>query len=105
MPRVYLCLAILPILLFTAGQMLIHAQSYDDHELRQLLLPNGCPAPCFMGIRPGVTTVEETLKLLEESGWVDQIENQTLSISWSWNGKQPRFIDVYNDRASIFLVC
>jgi hypothetical protein len=61
----FLRLSLPLILLFTAALAVIRAQPYDDHELRELLLPAGCPAPCFMGIRPGVTTVEEAVKILE----------------------------------------
>ncbi len=53
MPRFYLRLILIPIALFTLVLIVIHAQPYDDHELRELLLPEGCPAPCFMGIRSG----------------------------------------------------
>jgi hypothetical protein len=37
MSRFYLRLTLLPIVLFTAVLLVIHAQPYDDHELRQLL--------------------------------------------------------------------
>lgn len=51
-------LAALPILL-------IRAQPYDDSELRAFLLPPaGCPVPCFLGIRPGVTTSDDAAAML-----------------------------------------
>ena len=100
--RFYLCLVIVPFLIFTAA-LLIRAQPYDDHELRQLLLPEGCPAPCFMDIRPGVTTVKEAILILEASGWVKDIhltkatsvtDGETfISVRWIWNEKQSRLID------------
>ena len=62
MSRFSLRFALLPLAFFTAVLLLIHAQPYDDHDLRQLLMPEGCPAPCFMGIRPGVTMVAEIIK-------------------------------------------
>jgi hypothetical protein len=65
-------LATLLIVLFTAVLLLIHAQ-YDDHELRQLLLPDGCPAPCFMGIRPGVTTADDAIQILKANLWVKKV--------------------------------
>ena len=98
MTHLYLRLTFIPILLFTAMLILIHAQPYDDHELRQLLLPEGCPAPCFMGIRPGVTTVEEAIRILDGSGWVETNEPNPSNddfgdqISFEWNGKQPDLI-------------
>ena len=54
--------------LFLLPVLLIRAQPYDDSELRAFLTPpEGCPAPCFMGIRPGVTTVEEVTAILGQS--------------------------------------
>jgi len=51
-------LALPLIVLFTIPLLLIRAQPYDDANLRAFLTPpDGCPAPCFMGIQPGVTTV------------------------------------------------
>lgn len=72
MLRFYLML--IPTILFTAILLIIHAQPYDDHELRQLLLPEGCPAPCFMGIRPGVTSMKEAVRLLRSNDWVRDLQ-------------------------------
>jgi hypothetical protein len=93
MLRFYLRFAVIP-LFFTGILALIHAQPYDNSGLREFLLPEGCPAPCFMGIRPGVTSATEAIRTLEISGWVSQLETTATSVSWSWNGKQPAFIDV-----------
>jgi hypothetical protein len=96
MPHFYLRLTLIPIALFTLVLIVIHAQPYDDHELRELLLPEGCPAPCFMGIRPEVTTVDEAMKILESSGWVENIENGSIygveNISWHWSNQKPKGI-------------
>ncbi len=94
MLRFYFRLTLIPLAFFTVALLLMRVQVYDDHELRELLLPMGCPAPCFMRIRPGETTVDEAVSLLETSGWVDQITDNGIVISWTWNGRQPRFIDV-----------
>lgn len=65
-------------LLFTVCIALIRAQPYDDSELRAFLTPpEGCPAPCFMGIRPGVTTMEEAIAVLEQSDADAPINRQT----------------------------
>jgi hypothetical protein len=54
--------------------LLIRAQPYDDSELRAFLTPpEGCPAPCFMGIRPGVTTFDEAVTILEQHEWVNRV--------------------------------
>ncbi len=91
----YLRLLMLPLLIFTAALLLIHAQPYDDRDLRELLLPEGCPAPCFMGIRPGVTTVDDAVMLLEANEWVTHEFTYDLGsvYSWSWSGRQPAIID------------
>ncbi len=97
MPRIYLRLTLIPLALFTAALLLIRAQPYDDHELRELLLPEGCPAPCFMGIRPGITTVDDAIKILEASGWVSEIDNKKFEnnsgfILWNWRYEKPSWI-------------
>ena len=84
--RFYLRLSLLPLTLFSAVLLLIHAQPYDDHDLRQLLLPEGCPAPCFMGIRPGVTTEDEALKILRSSGWVRDLTQYCMYADCGANG-------------------
>jgi hypothetical protein len=97
MSRFYLRISLIPIALFTLVLILIHAQPYDDHELRELLLPEGCPAPCFMGIRPGVTTVDEAIKILEVNKWIGKINNETSDndigfIYWNWSDQAPNWI-------------
>lgn len=76
---------------------LIHGQPYDDHELRSLLIPSGCPLPCFMDIRPGVTTVDEAADLLRRNPWVDASSVNVFErfnvvrLEWRWSGLQPSF--------------
>jgi hypothetical protein len=56
-----------------------------------------CDSPCLMGIRPGVTTMQEAMALLEAHEWVGEIalpaENAFSWVQWSWSGAQPRVID------------
>lgn len=98
MPRFYLRLILIPTSLFTSILLVIRAQPYDDHELRDLLLPEGCPAPCFMGIRPGVTTFDEAMIMVHASGWVESDPlaiidgGKATTIRLNWNGKQPDVI-------------
>ena len=81
---------------------LICAQSYDDSELRAFLTPpEGCPAPCFMGIRPGVTTAEEAIAILNNSDWIrgnPQLNTQ-LSTHWPWSNQRSPWIDAQVDGA------
>ncbi|MCL4249915.1 MAG: hypothetical protein KJ065_17340 [Anaerolineae bacterium] len=53
------------IAIFTAVMIGLHARPYDDGGLRDLLLPPGCDAPCFLGIRPGVTGLDDALAILD----------------------------------------
>jgi hypothetical protein len=83
---------------FAACISLIRAQPYDNSQLRAILTPpDGCPMPCFLGIRPGVTTCTQAVAILETHAWVGEVraddcpEEGTASgrISWSWNGQRP----------------
>lgn len=76
MRRFYLRLMLFSVVVFSATLLVIRAQPYDDHELRELLFPEGCPAPCFMGIRPGVTA-DEVVKLLEANKWIAKIDRKS----------------------------
>ena len=94
MLRFYLWLTLLPLTLIAAVLLLIHAQPYDDHDLRQLLLPDGCPAPCFMGIRPGITTADEVVTILQANQWVADVNKRGINnkygfITWTWNDRRP----------------
>jgi len=74
--------------------LLIHIQPNEDSELRHILLPEGCPAPCFMGIRPGVTTGEEAIKLLQKSGWAGHFEYVLYGseLKLKWNRSSPSWL-------------
>lgn len=95
MSRFYLRLMLIPFVIFTAALLLIRVKPYDDHGLRQMMLADGCPAPCFMGIRPGVTTRDEAIVLLKASQWLEiepsklNGEDITFPLMLKWNGNQP----------------
>ena len=93
MSRFYLRLIALPFLVFSAVLLLILAQPSDDRDLRQLLAPDGCSASCFMGIQPGFTTTDEAMRILNSSGWVETMTVGNVVVTWTWNGKQPQWID------------
>src|SRR5262245_56526138 len=81
--------------------VLIRAQLYDDPMLRKFLTPpEGCPMPCFMDIRPGVTQMSDAIDLLQKQAWVGEIDphyiaagttNQHLLgwVAWDWNDDAP----------------
>jgi hypothetical protein len=84
--------------LFLLPLLLIRAQPYDDGDLREFLTPPpDCPAPCFMGIRPGVTGAEEAITILENHAWVQTLKNEIRerngSILVEWSPAAPPVID------------
>ena len=90
-------------LLFGAAIGSIRAQP-DDAAYRQavrdfLLPPLDCPSPCWQGIRPGITTLNEALELLDSRGWTGTINfhrgmaMDTGLLLMEWSGQQPAFID------------
>jgi hypothetical protein len=90
-------------LLFAACIGLIRAQPYDDSHLRAFLTPpDGCPMPCFMGIRPGVTTMGEARDILEAHEWVEDVTMRfdatglPSEILWTWSDTAPEFADERN---------
>ena len=89
--------ALLLTVIFLLPVLLIRAQPYDDGGLRAFLTPpEDCPAPCFMGIRPGVTTAEEAIAILEEQPWVLWDTESQLSIGpliWNWSVQAPSWFD------------
>lgn len=104
MTRVYLRFALLPLLFIMAVMLAVRAQPYDDHNLRPLLTPDGCPAPCFMGIRPGVTTVSEMQRILRASGWMSEIRMAPYArwIGVIWNERAPAWFS--NDNGGVGLL-
>ena len=87
---------ILLTLLFTILVALTRAYSADS-PLRPLIAPpDGCPAPCFLGIRPGETTLDEAVAILDSSPWVEESRRQTSYVDviyWRWNGVPYDVID------------
>ncbi len=96
MLRFYLILTLIPTVLFTAVLLVIHTFPSDAHQLHQLLLPEGCLSPCLMGIRPGITTMDEAAAILQANPWVGQIEKESNNfgdtIKWKWNDQIPERI-------------
>ncbi len=57
-----------------------------------------CLQPCFLGIRPGVTTVDEAMSILQSHEWVQSVQlraagNGYGQIRWGWSGLQTALID------------
>jgi hypothetical protein len=104
MTRLALKLALIPLCLLTAALLFIRVQPYDDAELRAFLTPpDGCMTPCFLGIQPGITTVEKAIELLEAHEWVQEVRKpispfgEVNALEWTWSGRQPRWINPLSD--------
>lgn len=95
----YLKLSLSLVMLLVALMVIIQAQAYDNREARTLLMPEDCPMPCFINIRAGITTADEAVEILKQSGWVDEVRvranagTRRMRLEWNWNGRQPAFFD------------
>jgi hypothetical protein len=91
-------------LLFTVCIGLIRAQPYDDSQLRAFLTPpEGCPMPCFMGIRPGVTSFDDAKAIIERHAWTgnEVVVHRLDTLLWNWSGLQPQWIEGQYRRGSL----
>jgi hypothetical protein len=72
---------------------------YDEGQIHAFIsAPENCGGECLFGIRPGTTTLGETLDFLYAHPWVESVQltapgNGYGQIRWEWNGKQPTAID------------
>ena len=85
---------------FLLPVLLIHAQPDDSGTIKAFLaLPEGCPAPCFMGIRPGETTLSELGTILNHQAWIvpgSAYNPEFLGGSlytWRWTETAPSWIE------------
>ncbi len=65
--------------------VLMRAVLYDDGGLPDLLFPSECEMPCFLGIRPGVTTRDEAIAILESHEWIGEVTVNEREIFARWN--------------------
>lgn len=84
--------------LFAIGVGLVRMQPQPaDAMLRRVLLAE-CLAPCWEGIRPGVTSMDEVIPLLRTHPWVTQIRSDLYAdygegwLRWQWSADRPAFI-------------
>jgi hypothetical protein len=94
MPGNWLRLAALLTVTFSAAIGLVRARPYNDPAMHTFLIPpHDCDSPCFLGVQPGVTTMDEAVVLLEASGWIAEVEAGGRFHDLLWSGDQPDFID------------
>ena len=93
--RFSLRLALFPFLCLSAALFFIHAQPYDGHAVRAVLLADNCAKPCFMGIQPGVTTPQQALSQLRSSDLVSYVgvSESLQTVAWYWNKKPFSLMD------------
>ncbi|MBZ0299930.1 MAG: hypothetical protein K8J31_09325 [Anaerolineae bacterium] len=80
-------------LLFAAAIGLIHSRPYDRGELGAVLVPpTGCAAPCFLGVQPYRTTLDNALAILLRNQAVRDVQVQDdyagQTIYWRWQDDQ-----------------
>jgi hypothetical protein len=97
-----LFIPILPLTLLFASMIgMVYALPGEDDSLTAFLAPpEGCPAPCWQGIRPGITSISDAIDILVEHPWIHHLiitESYEARgggfIGWAWNGQQPALID------------
>jgi hypothetical protein len=91
--------ALTPLLVLLVLVMsVIHALAYDAayfDGLRAFLQPDHCPAPCFQGIRPGVTTAEEALTILNSSPLVHHVQVGDHVVWWDWDERLAAYVYIH----------
>jgi len=82
-------------LLFAGALLTVHGQRAHD-DVRQFLAPTpACAMPCWQGIQPGVTTIDQANALLSANPWIDtvQVVDQPPAtyLYWKWSARKPEF--------------
>src|SRR5688572_7331340 len=85
-------LIIAVLILIPVLQILVPGVAYRDDLIALLNYSDDCKAPCFMGITPRVTTIDEAYSILENHEWVDSVRlnqqfDERKNLSWKWSGK------------------
>ncbi len=97
MPQTFFKTALVLTTIFSLLVVVIPAHPYDFGPTRALFMPTvGCAMPCFLGIRPGETTLDDARALLNRHPWVAMTTvyrdtgGQVRNMTWDWNGQQPQ---------------
>lgn len=95
--------ALLLAVVTAAGLALIRLRGYDDSAVSQFF--DSCtPMPCWQGIRPGETTTDAAIAILQAHPWVDTVRRAfgepypgaptTTLVYWTWSSRYP-FAEAY----------
>lgn len=94
------------IALFCAILAASRAQSLSD-DLREFLVTDGCTT-CWLGIQPGITTLNEAVALLQAHPWVSHVSSGGSSaesrIFWFWSEAAPAFARMTSDVRESYIV-
>ncbi len=83
------------VIMFVAFISLIRVRPYNDTDFRSFFLSSeDCRKPCWQGIRPGITTIDEAVMILESAAWAQDVTVDKRSISWAWRGNHIPSIDI-----------
>lgn len=100
MKRLLVPLVLVPTLIFVLLISIIQAQPYPEVPLMEA----NCLTPCFLGIHPGSTTIQEAVALLEAQNlvaeWVIPFEGSPSRqqntmrplLIWRWSDRQPAYL-------------
>ena len=100
MKRLLIPLVLVPTLIFVLLISIIQAQPYPEVPLMEA----NCLTPCFLGIHPGSTTIQEAVALLEAQNlvaeWVIPFEGSPSRqqnmmrplLIWRWSDRQPAYL-------------
>jgi len=91
-----ICKLMLIVPLLFAGALLGVRAQPSGNAVRQFLAPDAaCAMPCWQGIQPGISTVDQANALLDANAWVRavQVINQPPStyLYWQWSDQKPAF--------------
>lgn len=96
MIRLLLVIAAVLCLSFTLSISLIRAKPYEIDSLASAFSnPADCLRPCWQSIRPGETTRDAALAIVQQSAWARNVMMDEFWIRWYWSGTQLPYIDLY----------
>ncbi|NDJ59993.1 MAG: hypothetical protein GYB67_02645 [Chloroflexi bacterium] len=102
MLRLTLLLTPLLLLLLALPLAWIHTRPYTAPDIRAILAPDGCPAPCWQTIRAGSTRLAEAEARLHQHPWIAaddpfvsdiSPDSGLIRMNWGWSGAQPTYVD------------
>ena len=102
MRRLFIGFIVALVLLFSTAIGLIRAQPYVPEALDHFLTPpSGCRVPCFMGVQPGKTTVQQAVAILRASDDIVDVQVRSPyyarhSINWRWRDAPDQQYEPYS---------